>query len=330
MLNTARQCLLVLILLLCSLSSLAVTRIHPNTLIVFGDGNVDNGLTYATYHFPISPPYWHGRFSNGPVYVEYLAHSFGLIMDPKIRPNYNRHRLFYDYAYYNAVILKQDQILSRNLHNYMSPLLRTEINQFLAAKPSIYPHTALVLLDIGSNDIAARQCLVKPWHCLRDIIAVLTRRVLQLCAHGYRNFVIVLPADLQSEPGYQHIKQMNHNQKLYADILPNYQAEFSQVRTRVEMRYPSARILLFNKMQADKKIQAEYRIPSSNPCYNNGMPPYYLSKVAPVCHDPAEHMYFDNYFYATAAQRQLAHYVQVAMRNHGNLQRLWHPDHIFF
>ena len=48
MLNTARQCLLVLILLLCSLSSLAVTRIHPNTLIVFGDGNVDNGLTYVT------------------------------------------------------------------------------------------------------------------------------------------------------------------------------------------------------------------------------------------------------------------------------------------
>ena len=96
------------------------------------------------------------------------------------------------------------------------------------------------------------------------------------------------------------------------------------------MRYPSARILLFNKMQADKKIQAEYRIPSSNPCYNNGMPPHYLSKVAPVCHDPVEHMYFDNYFYATAAWRQLAHYVQVAMRNHGNLQRRWHHNHDFF
>ena len=147
-----------------------------------------------------------------------------------------------------------------------------------------------------------------------------------MCAHGYRNFVIVLPADLQSEPRYQHIKQMNHNQKLYADILPNNQAEFSQVRTRVEMRYPSSRILLFNKMQADKKIQAEYRIPS----YNNGMPPHCPSKVSPVCHDPAEHMYFDNYFYATAAQRRLAHYVQVAMRNHGNLQRRWHHNHDFF
>jgi outer membrane lipase/esterase len=47
---------------------------------VFGDSNVDNGNLYALSGgtVPASPPYFEGRFSNGPVVVEYAAQRLGV------------------------------------------------------------------------------------------------------------------------------------------------------------------------------------------------------------------------------------------------------------
>lgn len=48
-------------------------------LIVFGDSLSDVGnLKQSTVLFPVSPPYYQGRFSNGPVYSELLASELGL------------------------------------------------------------------------------------------------------------------------------------------------------------------------------------------------------------------------------------------------------------
>ncbi len=46
-------------------------------LVVFGDSLSDNGNYYAMYGYP-PPPYWEGRFSNGPVWVEQMANHLGL------------------------------------------------------------------------------------------------------------------------------------------------------------------------------------------------------------------------------------------------------------
>ena len=49
-------------------------------LVVFGDSNVDNGNYYAASGgtSPVSPPYYQGRFSDGPVVVEYAAQRLGI------------------------------------------------------------------------------------------------------------------------------------------------------------------------------------------------------------------------------------------------------------
>jgi phospholipase/lecithinase/hemolysin len=49
-------------------------------LVVFGDSLVDTGNRYAISGntFPASPPYFQGRFSNGPLWVEQLAASLGV------------------------------------------------------------------------------------------------------------------------------------------------------------------------------------------------------------------------------------------------------------
>ena len=43
-------------------------------VIAYGDSLSDNGNLYAATGYP-PYPYWNGRFSNGPVTVEYLANS---------------------------------------------------------------------------------------------------------------------------------------------------------------------------------------------------------------------------------------------------------------
>ena len=50
-------------------------------LFVFGDSLSDSGNDFATGDGPPSPPYFEGRFSDGPVWVEVLAPMLGLDID---------------------------------------------------------------------------------------------------------------------------------------------------------------------------------------------------------------------------------------------------------
>ena len=50
-------------------------------LYVFGDSLSDNGNDFASGDGPPSPPYFEGRFSDGPVWIESLAAMLGLQID---------------------------------------------------------------------------------------------------------------------------------------------------------------------------------------------------------------------------------------------------------
>lgn len=49
-----------------------------DTMVIFGDSLSDNGnlYSYMWYKLPVSPPYFQGRFSNGPLWVERLYDSY--------------------------------------------------------------------------------------------------------------------------------------------------------------------------------------------------------------------------------------------------------------
>ncbi|MBO1346330.1 MAG: cadherin-like domain-containing protein [Hormoscilla sp. GUM202] len=66
-----------------AIETIAVRQVPPRTLFVFGDslsdtGNVFNLTSALGNPFPPSPPYFDGRFSNGPVAVEILAEQLDL------------------------------------------------------------------------------------------------------------------------------------------------------------------------------------------------------------------------------------------------------------
>ena len=49
-----------------------------SSVVVYGDSLSDNGNLYSATGHPPSPPYYNGRFSNGPVAVEQLATQLGV------------------------------------------------------------------------------------------------------------------------------------------------------------------------------------------------------------------------------------------------------------
>lgn len=55
-------------------------------LVIFGDSLSDTGNVYTSSFntIPLSPPYFDGRFSNGPVWVEQLANNLGLSATPSL------------------------------------------------------------------------------------------------------------------------------------------------------------------------------------------------------------------------------------------------------
>lgn len=65
-----------LLIAIFALSSIAIAGSF-NGLVVYGDSLSDNGNLYNAIGYP-PPPYYMGRFSNGPVAAEYLAQNLGV------------------------------------------------------------------------------------------------------------------------------------------------------------------------------------------------------------------------------------------------------------
>ncbi|WP_180974951.1 SGNH/GDSL hydrolase family protein [Fischerella thermalis] len=114
----------------------SITNSHTsiNELYVFGDSLSDIGNVFnATEGFhPSSPPYFQGRFSNGLVWVEYLAS--GLALTPKQNTNF---------AYGGATTG------SGNLNGI--PDLLTQVDSFIKVYQQV-DKNALYILWAGAND----------------------------------------------------------------------------------------------------------------------------------------------------------------------------------
>jgi phospholipase/lecithinase/hemolysin len=77
-----KRALLVGALFLCLLFPFSTSAFAYSQIVAFGDSLSDNGnmfaLTEGTVYETPSPPYYEGRFSNGPVWVDYLAQDLGI------------------------------------------------------------------------------------------------------------------------------------------------------------------------------------------------------------------------------------------------------------
>ncbi|MCC5614054.1 SGNH/GDSL hydrolase family protein [Nostoc sp. CHAB 5836] len=105
-------------------------------IYVFGDSFSDTGNAFNATNrtFPPSSSYFDGRFSNGPVWVEYLAQDLGLSFNPDT-----------NFAYGGATTGVN------NISVPGLPGLQQQITSFTAASSSANPN-ALYILWNGAND----------------------------------------------------------------------------------------------------------------------------------------------------------------------------------
>ena len=126
-----------LIGLLFSVSSFSDNK-HFDTMVIFGDSLSDTGnlYRYLWYKLPVSPPYFEGRFSNGPLWAEYLYDAFF--------PYYNKEG-FQDYAVGGAgAVLSYKQNLPYTLN--------MELNNYLYWHTYGKKETTLYVIWIGGNN----------------------------------------------------------------------------------------------------------------------------------------------------------------------------------
>ena len=285
---------------------------HVHAYLVFGDGDYDNGLTYKKYGFPVNPPYWHGRFGNGPMSDEYTAWRMGLIPNPLHHPNYNRHRLFLDYAQFLAYIEPQN-LLSDKIHgeygkNFSAITLNQEITEFQNSSDHLYKANTLVLIGVGSNDIYSNNCLKDPLQCISTSTAIMVNQIKRLCRMGFSHFLLATPTYALDAPGLIHYlqtvpnpKQTKSNLKL---LVQNYLRQYDNIKLLVQHTFPHAKIIVLYAPVIEEKFTKMFSTPTQTPCYNNGYGyEVYNRQIGPVCPNPNQHVFFDNYFYSSAIQK---------------------------
>ena len=197
-----------------------VSHANPlNQVVVFGDSLSDRGNLYEhmNHQLPMSPPYYEGRFTNGPVWVELLIQR----LYPK---DFEAH--FIDYAFGGANVATENQFNDFSLQNQV----KKYFNEHGQANPD-----ALYVVWAGSNNYLDLPDNI-PNTC-QQVIAGIEESIESLIQKGGKNFFVVNVPDLSTTPAAMEfdsqddLKQMSdtHNRMLFERIAA-LKAKYPDVR----------------------------------------------------------------------------------------------------
>jgi phospholipase/lecithinase/hemolysin len=141
-----RQALFVSTVVICLvLSPIAAQATNPtfSAIYVFGDSYCDVGNLFLADGGTYPPlPYYNGRFSNGPLWVEHIASAWGLPMTPSLKGGT-------DYAWGGAFVTA-DQPLGGGA---VIPSVPHQVALYLSQHGGKADPNALYVLEGGGNDI---------------------------------------------------------------------------------------------------------------------------------------------------------------------------------
>ena len=243
-----------------------------NQVYVFGDSLSDVGNVFKLTKgiVPPSPPNFQGRYSNGPVWVEYLA--------AKLKLNSN---LDNNFAFGGATTGDNPE---------PRPGLLAQIKSFTATHSSA-DRNALYIIWAGTNDyLNGVTDSTKP-------INNLAIAVKSLSAVGAKNIVVVNLPDLGKLPATRTSQRSNslnnlikkHNSGLSASLNGLRQ----ELRSNVNITYLDVNSLFNQFISTPKKLGFKN---VTSPC---------LTKVS-ICDNPNEYLFWDTVHPTTAAHKLFA------------------------
>jgi outer membrane lipase/esterase len=136
------SCLIVAFALFAMISTAQVPKY--SSIYIFGDSYCDVGNIYAATGGgkPLSPPYFNGRFSNGPIWLDHVAGTMGLTIGPSLLGGT-------DYAVGGAWVTAP-----QSGPGFTIPSVPQQVQLYLAQHGGKADRKALYVLEGGGNDIA--------------------------------------------------------------------------------------------------------------------------------------------------------------------------------
>lgn len=201
-----------------------------HNIVVFGDSLSDNGNLYkfTQHQYPPSPPYFEGRFSNGPVWVEYLASAYF----PKDTPGH-----FLDYAFGGAGVLEDED--DDTLFT-----LRKEVDTYLLSHQDKASSDSLFVVWIGANNYLAMPENLE--ETLKNVTQGIELSIKRLADKGAKHIMIMNLPDLGHTPVAIEFDEVNNMTYLSTQ----HNATINQMMARFKTTYPDIDWIFFdlNKM----------------------------------------------------------------------------------
>lgn len=165
--------------------SIIVSASPLDKIVVFGDSLSDNGnlYEYLKHQLPLSPPYFEGRFTNGPVWIEDLVRSY-------YPNNSNQHLL--DYAFGGAGILEEQDDDSELF------TLNREMDAYFLANHEKADENSLYVVWIGSNNYLGVPDDVEK--SVGDVIRGMEHGLHRLVNNGAKQILVLNVPDLGRTP----------------------------------------------------------------------------------------------------------------------------------
>lgn len=183
----------------------------PKQIVFFGDSLSDNGNLYSTFfkRIPKSPPYYNGRFSNGPTWSDQVAQFY-------------LHK--YNIASLNYAVGGATASLHNPFAGFLPYPLSQEISHYLIPRPFAKKDDTLFVIWIGANDYLNGAENVD--QATTKVVSDIKSSLQKLISKGGKHFVVMNLPDLAKtpiaktmpNPENMHDLAVQHNQKLAAAV----------------------------------------------------------------------------------------------------------------
>lgn len=279
-------------------------------VVVFGDSLSDNGNLYEFMkrQLPQSPPYYEGRFSNGPVWIERL-------MEQYYPSNVSEH--LFDYAFGGAGVSEEED--DDSLFT-----LKREVKTYLLAHGNVASEDSLYVVWIGANNYLGMPDEVEK--TLKSVNDGIVHSLQSLVDKGAKHFLIVNIPDLGKTPAateFNAVDMLTYYSQKHNEMLLN---SVNQLR----QEYPKAQWHFYDMgSMFDEMIKnpAEFGVTNvSGTCYNSlvdrSIRPSMLKVVANVQRDHDEeecpgYLFFDLVHPTSLAHKVMADRVKILFANEG-------------
>ncbi len=256
-------------------------------IYVFGDSLSDTGQLFEQSQAAIPPSslYFKGRFSNGPVWVEYLAEQLNIPFNPDT-----------NFAYGGATTGQM------NVNKSPSRGLLDQVNRFQRTENSADPN-ALYIVWAGPNDYLGNN--------QRDPnqpVSNVSKAIATLAAMGAQNFLVPNLPDLGNLPATRNNQssvQLNQLIRLHNDRLAE---SLQQLNNRLDSEVeiiPLNVNEIYNRVLDDPDKFGFSNV--TEPCLNQ--------QRGVVCQNPEEYLFWDEIHPTTFAHEQLGTYAFHLLEN---------------